>query len=95
MFLNDTVNFRCDMLWSPDIILAWYLWLILILFLLFQINVQFLSSPKCICLISKNKGYKKGRMRPFLAIFFSIKNMKSLIDPLKGAAPLTGVIGYA
>ena len=67
MFLNNTVNLRCDMLWSTDIMS------ILILFLLFQINVQFLFPPKCVSLISKNKGYKKGRMHPSLAIFFSTK----------------------
>ena len=33
-------------------------------------------------------------MCPFLTIFFTKKNVKFLIDPLKGAAPLTGVIGY-
>ena len=74
MFLNNTVNFRCDMLWSPDIMFAWYFWSILILFFIFQINLQFLFPPKCISLISKNKGYKKGR--PFLTIFFSTKKRK-------------------
>ena len=65
MFLNSTVNFRCDMFWSPDIMFAWYFWSILILILHFQSNVQFLFPPECVSLISENKGYKKGRMRPF------------------------------
>ena len=36
----------------------------------------------------------KKQVKFTLFDFPSYKNMKYLIDPLKGAAPLTGVIGY-
>ena len=48
---------------SPDIMFAWYFWSILILFFLFQINLQFLIPPKYISFITENKVYKIGRMR--------------------------------
>ena len=64
------------MLWSPDIMFVWYFWSILILFFLFQNNMQFLFILKYISFISKNEI------------------VKSLMDPLKGTAPLNGLIGY-
>ena len=79
------------MLWSPDIMFVWYFWSIPILFF-FQINMQFLFILKYISFISKNKGYKKGPCALFDDFVFQ-EIVKSLIDPLKGAAPLNGVIG--
>ena len=54
--LNNTLNFRCDMLWSPNTMFVWYFLSILILFFLFQINMQFLFILKYISFVSKNKG---------------------------------------
>ena len=87
--LNNTLNFRCDMIWSPDIMFVWYFWSILILFFLFQINMQFLFI-----LYLKIKAKKRAHA-PFFDDFVFQKIVKSLIDPLKGAAPLNEVIGYS
>ena len=76
------------MFWSPNVMLAWCFWSIIFLFSLFPITVHSLFPPKYISLISKNKGSKEGRMRPYDFVFQKIG--KYLIDPLKGAAPLTG-----
>ena len=46
MFLDNALNFCCNMLWSPDIMFVWYFWSILILFFLFQFNMQFLFILK-------------------------------------------------
>ena len=73
MFLNNTLNFFCDMPRSPDMF-AWYFWSILILFFLFQINVHFFFPLKYIFFIYENKGYTKESMRPFMTMLFSRKS---------------------
>ena len=81
------------MLWSPDMMFAWYFWSIILLFSLFPNTAQFFFSLIYSSLISKNKGYKTGRMRPFFDDFFS-KIRKFLIDPLRDPESLSGGLGY-
>ena len=84
MFLNHTLNFRCDTLWSPDVMFAWCSWSIILLLSHFPIIMQFFSPPKYISLLSKNKGYKRMACDLFRRFCF-FKNQKILIDQLKGA----------
>ena len=86
MFLYHALNFCCDMLWSPRCNVCIVFWWIILSFSIFPIALQLFFPPKYISLISKNEVYKKERMNPDL---FS-KIGKSLIDPLKGPAPLSG-----
>ena len=52
--------------------------------------MQFLFPPKYVSLISKKRGCKKD-----FDDFAFLKIGRILIDPLKGAAPLSGGIGYS
>ena len=55
--------------------------------------MQFLFTLKYITLYLKIRAKKRAHA-PFIDDFVFQKFVKSLIDPLKGAAPLSGVIGY-
>ena len=56
------------MLWSPDVMFVWYSWSILILFCLFQINVQFLFPLNISVLYPKIRAKK----REHALFFFSL-----------------------
>ena len=86
MFPNQTINFRCEMLWSPNVMygtsgqsFSYFPFFLSLCSFSFLRNISVLYSK-----IKTDKNKDK----------FNIRNIgKYLIDPLKGAAPLTEVIG--
>ena len=93
MFLNDTLHFRCDMLWSPDIMRAWYFCSILHLFLIFQSICSFSILRKISVAFLKIGATKKDTCALFKEFVIS-KIAKIVIDPRKGAAPLSWGLEY-